>query len=114
MKMYTRVRILCLCLLAGSAPVLSGNGTQESETGNSGEATSAADTLPEGPGREAVMKGCVGACHDANVLIREYSADEWVSNVNEMIGLGAQIPDEDYVPIITYLVRNISPKTDQP
>jgi len=114
MTTYNRVSLLCLFLLAGSAPVLGGNGAQESGSGNSGEAKSAVDALPQGPGREAVMKGCVGACHDANVLIREYSADEWVSNVNEMIGLGAQIPDEDYVPIITYLVRNISPKTDQP
>jgi len=81
--------------------------------GQTGDAAPPAVQLPEGDGRDAVIRGCVGACHGATVIAQPRSKDEWVATVNEMIGLGAQISDEDYVPIVVYLVTHFTEETEE-
>jgi len=67
--------------------------------------------LPEGPGREAVEKGCLGGCHGISDLTSKIrTADEWKSITDTMIGMGAPVSDEDYVPVMVYLIKNFAPK----
>jgi hypothetical protein len=83
-------------------------------TGDVAVDSSSSQTLPEGPGRDAVMAGCLAGCHQLSDLAQPYSPDQWVSYVDAMIGLGARVADEDYVPVIRYLVDNFSPKAEAP
>lgn len=109
------IRIVHIAVVIGCLLHTAGGAADEAQDARNSptDGTSVAE-LPAGPGRDAVIKGCAGVCHDASVLFQSYSADDWVSRVNEMIGLGAQVSDEDYVPVVMYLISNFSPDADAP
>lgn len=84
------------------------------QTGAPSAAAASASSLPEGAGREALLRSCLGGCHDAGMLAHRYPPEKWVSTVDEMIGLGAEVADEDYVPVIVYLATHFAAEADEP
>lgn len=65
-----------------------------------------AQDLPDGAGKDVVVKACT-SCHDAdNFTSKKHNKDEWKSVVDTMIGYGAEISDEDSEVIVTYLTKN--------
>jgi competence protein ComEA len=68
--------------------------------------------LPEGPGKEALMRIC-NACHGAQIVAgRGYTSDGWTQVVLNMIQRGAQGSDEDFAAIVDYLSKNFPPKSE--
>jgi competence protein ComEA len=62
--------------------------------------------LPEGPGREQVMKVCIG-CHEVerSVSLRQ-DRNGWQTTLAKMVGLGMKSTDEELVQILDYLVEH--------
>jgi cytochrome c5 len=66
------------------------------------------DPLPEGPGKDVVVRVCT-ACHDATQFaFARYTPDEWNTEISKMQGAGAEITAEDQVVIAAYLARNFA------
>ena len=71
--------------------------------------THAAD-LPEGAGKDVVVKNC-GTCHDLVMATRRrQSRAGWDTDVNKMVLLGAKISDDDLDPILDYLTKYFGPE----
>src|SRR4051812_42264313 len=65
-----------------------------------------AQDLPDGPGKDVVVKACT-SCHDAdNFTSKKHTKEEWKSVVDTMVGYGAEITDEQAEVITTYLAKN--------
>src|SRR5262245_6289963 len=62
--------------------------------------------LPDGPGKEQVMKVC-GACHQAerSASVR-LTKEGWEEVIADMIKRGAKGTDEDFGAILQYLTTN--------
>lgn len=62
--------------------------------------------LPEGKGREQVMKVCIG-CHEVerSVSLRQ-DRNGWQTTLAKMVGLGMKASDEELVSILDYLVEH--------
>ena len=71
-----------------------------------GQPPAAGFVLATGPGADAFQRACV-LCHtpDRIVSVRR-TKTEWEEVLDKMITRGAQITDENYVPIAEYLLRN--------
>jgi mono/diheme cytochrome c family protein len=68
-----------------------------------------AQELPNGPGKEQLLKSCT-ACHAINqVTDQRKSKAEWADTVDQMIARGAQVEDPDYQVIVAYLAKNLGP-----
>jgi len=66
--------------------------------------------LPDGPGRETLIRIC-GACHSAeNVAGMAKTREEWGAVVGEMAADGAQGTEEEFNQIVDYLAAHF-PKT---
>ena len=62
--------------------------------------------LPDGPGRSALEKTCLG-CHPADrIVAQRHTGDEWQALVAKMIEQGAMCSDEELQSIIDYLALN--------
>jgi competence protein ComEA len=62
--------------------------------------------LPEGEGKDAVVKACF-ACHGAgNFRKARLTKDEWSDQVADMMDRGAQATDTEAARIIDYLALN--------
>jgi competence protein ComEA len=72
--------------------------------------------LPEGPGRELVVRLC-SPCHSAEKVVGlQKSRDEWEANVVDMVmNRGAKGTEEEFYEIIEYLARSFpkSPAGDK-
>ena len=67
--------------------------------------------LPEGPGKDLVMRYCAGACHDVLRLDESQGThDEWVTRIRRMIRRGAAIPSDKIDSIATYLAAALPPR----
>jgi competence protein ComEA len=65
-----------------------------------------AKKLPDGPGKDAVVKACF-SCHGAgNFRKARLTKDEWSDQVADMVDRGAQATDAEVASIIDYLARN--------
>lgn len=65
-----------------------------------------AETLPEGPGKSAVIKAC-GGCHAPEAVIGTNNTKRgWTELVDEMISKGAVAKARERREIIAYLVRH--------
>ena len=74
----------------------------------------AAAKLPDGPGKELVIKKCA-SCHSVqNIVSKRNSADDWAQVVSQMIGRGATISDDDADTIVDYLAMNFGPSSPKP
>jgi len=64
------------------------------------------DGLPEGNGKDAVVKMCAN-CHGLEqVTSRKNTKKRWSEVVDDMISRGAEGSDEDVAAVVSYLTRN--------
>jgi competence protein ComEA len=62
--------------------------------------------LPQGPGRDTVIRVC-GSCHAAdNVVSHGQSREDWEATVGTMAGFGMSASDEEVADILDYLAKN--------
>ncbi len=70
--------------------------------------TAAAQTLPDGPGKEVVEKMCT-PCHGLeNVTRARMTKERWGSVVDDMVSRGATGTDDEIDQVINYLAANFS------
>ena len=88
-----------LCLFAGLSAVKAT--VQEKAT------TPAAGTLPEAPGKAAVLKLCGTECHAAELVLgKERTEDEWEETIIKMTEFGAKGTDEEFYEVFDYLAKH--------
>lgn len=80
----------------------------EPEAGDVEQAASESDGLPDAPGKDETLQGCLAGCHQMGIFDQNYTAQEWQQCVNDMINLGAPITEENYMPIVLYLAQNLT------
>ncbi len=65
-------------------------------------------TLPEGPGKETMVRIC-GGCHGAEIVLgKRLNRDGWSQIVVNMIQRGAQGSDDEFADIVDYLANTVS------
>jgi len=63
------------------------------------------DPLPDGPGKDVVVRVCT-ACHDASQFAyARHTADEWDIEIEKMQSAGAEMTAEEQVAISAYLAK---------
>ena len=69
--------------------------------------------FPPGDGKAIADSACI-ACHSAD-MVRQQRLDEkqWTASVAEMIGWGAEVPENRRAALIDYLVKNFGPDNDR-
>jgi len=110
--------VLCLVLGLGfaivSSAALASTSPQESQSQPTQPPQKTAvkyPQLPEGPGKETLIKTC-SKCHSpANVVANGQTREGWEETTLKMVGLGAAGSDEDFTEIVDYLVKNFPPST---
>ena len=71
-----------------------------------------AQDLPDGTGKDLVLKVCT-QCHDlARIVSKKSTKDEWNDTVDKMAVRGAKASDEEFEAIVNYLVKYFG--QDQP
>jgi competence protein ComEA len=62
--------------------------------------------LPDGPGKEAVAKVCLG-CHDSgNFRKARFTSEEWADSVEDMVQRGAAGTPAEIEAVLAYLAKN--------
>jgi cytochrome c5 len=65
-----------------------------------------AQDLPEGAGKDVVVKVCT-VCHDtARIISKKWTKEEWNTLIDKMAARGAMASDEEFEIIVTYLAKN--------
>ena len=65
-----------------------------------------AQDLPDGPGKDLVMRVCT-ACHEATrITSKKKTKEEWSDLVDKMAARGAMATDEEFETIVAYLAKN--------
>jgi competence protein ComEA len=76
--------------------------------------SSASAQLPDGPGKETVVKVC-GVCHDAiTAAAVRLTRDGWQSTINDMVARGAKGTDEELNQVLDYLAAHFLGEGDKP
>jgi len=71
-----------------------------------------AQDLPDGAGKDVVLKVCT-QCHDlTRIITKKRTKDEWNDTVDKMAVRGAKASDEEFETIVNYLAKYFGP--DQP
>lgn len=105
-------------LIAASGLMLLPFFVAAAQTDNAKPGPSAADAnlLPDGPGKDVVLKKCT-SCHSIrNVIASRRTADDWAQEVSKMVGRGATVSDDEADTIVNYLADHFgpdSPKTGE-
>jgi competence protein ComEA len=77
-------------------------------------AASAADKLPDGPGRATVQRVC-SACHAVEVFTTQaHDRQEWADIVTEMSNSGADATEDEFKEIVNYLAKNFPKEKKAP
>ena len=64
-----------------------------------------AQDLPDGAGKDLVLKVCT-QCHDATrIASKKQTKEEWNETVDKMAVRGARASDEEFETIVTYLTK---------
>jgi competence protein ComEA len=64
-----------------------------------------AQALPDGPGKEMVVKACID-CHGAgNFRKMRLTEDEWWERVGDMVDRGAKANEQEQTAIVAYLAK---------
>lgn len=74
------------------------------------------DTLPDGPGKDIVIKKCI-RCHDVRQTTMRPgtgSPDEWEQVVERMMSRGADLSDDEIDLVVQYLSTNYGPNSKSP
>ena len=65
-----------------------------------------AQDLPEGSGKDLVMKVCT-VCHElTRITSKKKTKEEWNDTVDKMAARGAMASDEEFEMIVAYLAKN--------
>lgn len=99
---------------AAAAPDTAAAAVAESDVEEVEQAAEASGGLPDAPGKEETMQGCLAGCHQMSIFNQNYTPQEWQQCVNDMINLGAPITEETYMPIVMYLAKNLVEEQDAP
>jgi competence protein ComEA len=77
-------------------------------------ASSAFAQLPDGPGKDEVVKVC-GACHQAerSASVR-LTREGWQEVIGDMIKRGAKGSDEEFAAVLDYLAKNFLGEAPRP
>lgn len=68
-----------------------------------------ADDLPDGAGKDLVVKVCT-VCHDsARIVSKKWTKAEWNDLVDNMARRGAMATDDEFDAIVAYLAKNFGP-----
>jgi competence protein ComEA len=68
-----------------------------------------AKLLPDGAGKELVVRTCF-QCHDSSSFRKKrLSSDDWAETVGKMVDQGAEATDQEQAVIAGYLVNNFGP-----
>ena len=68
--------------------------------------SAAQDNLPDGAGKDVLLKMCVN-CHGVDrVTGAQYSRKMWVGVVDDMVNRGAEGSDDEISTLVAYLARN--------
>jgi competence protein ComEA len=74
----------------------------------------AQDTLPEGPGKEPLLRIC-SQCHEASKSTSiELTRAGWIETIDKMKALGADGSDQEFQAILEYLVTHFRGELDRP
>jgi competence protein ComEA len=74
---------------------------------------SLAADLPDGPGKEIILKACDG-CHRATEIPGyQHTKDEWGAIVDRMVKRGAPVAGPELETVVSYLARSF-PKVEDP
>jgi hypothetical protein len=66
--------------------------------------------LPPGPMQAKVKAACT-QCHAASKITSQHKTrQEWSTQLDKMIGLGAEIPDAQRAAFLNYLSKNFGPE----
>jgi len=86
--------------------------TGQTEKTQPGPSNADAGLLPDGPGKDVVLKKCT-SCHNIrNVIAHRGDEDDWAQEVSKMIGRGAaNISDDDADAIVNYLAAHFGPSS---
>jgi competence ComEA-like helix-hairpin-helix protein len=70
-----------------------------------------AKRLPDGPGKDAVVKMCF-ECHDSGRFRQQRVArDVWSEKVSDMVDRGASGTEAEITAVVDYLTRNFGPSS---
>ena len=113
-----RVGGICLLILGGSIVIASGavlastsQSSQAQAAPTQQKTTSQFSRLPDGPGKESLIKVC-GKCHSpTNVIANGQSREGWEAEITKMAALGATASDEEFTEILDYVVKNFPAST---
>jgi len=113
---YMRVAGICLLTLGGgiviASSVVLASPSQSSQAQTppaQQKANSQFSRLPDGPGKETLIKVC-GKCHSPmNVIANGQSREGWENEITKMAGLGATASDEEFTEILDYVTKNFPP-----
>ena len=64
-----------------------------------------ADDLPEGPGKDVVLKVCTPCHGTAEFTDKKFTKQEWDEEVDKMAARGAKASDDEFDAIVTYLTK---------
>ena len=74
----------------------------------------AQDTLPEGPGKDQVLRVC-GTCHEAaKATSVKLTREGWVETIDRMKAFGAGGSDEEFAGVLEYLATHFRGDTVRP
>ena len=60
---------------------------------------------------QAKIKATCTQCHNASRITEQHlSRQEWSTELDKMVGLGAEVPDSDRAALLTYLSKNFGPE----
>ena len=81
----------------------------QTQTPSPSQSPSAEPSLPNGPGKDVVLRACV-KCHSLKITTsKRGSEDEWATSVNNMVNRGAVLSDDEVDEVIDYLSKNFKP-----
>ena len=65
--------------------------------------------LPPGP-MQAKIKAACTQCHNASRITEQHlTRQEWSTQLDKMVALGAEVADSDRAALLNYLTRNFGP-----
>ena len=74
----------------------------------------AQDTLPEGPGKDQVLRVC-STCHEAaKATSVKLTREGWIETIDRMKAFGAAGSDEEFAAVLEYLATHFKGDTVRP
>lgn len=102
MRVISRASLIAAAMLLVA---VAGHAVLRADVARAAGAVTAAQELPDGPGKAEVSKICAG-CHDLMFTVSTRDTEEgWTRIVNDMRSKGADGQEEEFEKIIAYLTK---------